>query len=206
MKKQTLILLWIAGVASAASPAPSGRSRPALFKDSRQTLAIARAQGRKEVSILLAAKPGAAASVAKEAARLGGDVRYRDDEIGYLRVKVPIDQAHEARRIRGSPGRLARLRRQLPQPARGRPRRAPAAGPRTVRRRRGRRRSPSTRSSIRTRRSRTWPPPISSRSIRPGTGAASRSGCSTATSTCSCRNSRRPIRSTGRRSRSSPTT
>ncbi|HEY7114357.1 MAG TPA: S8 family serine peptidase [Thermoanaerobaculia bacterium] len=93
MKKQTLALVLVAAVASGVSPARAGRTRPALFKDSRQTLAIARAQGRKEVSVLLAAKPGAAASVAKEAAKLGGDVRYRDDEVGYLRVKVPIDQA-----------------------------------------------------------------------------------------------------------------
>ena len=170
MKKQTLILLWIAGVASAA-PAPEGRSRPALFKDSRQTLAIARAQGRKEVSILLAAKPGAAASVAKEAAKLGGDVRYRDDEIGYLRVKVPIDQATRLAEFTGVqaasldyddnyPNRLGAGRDVLPLPA--------ADGPEAP--------WPPTLSEyplgIRTRRSRTWPRPTFSPSTRPGMAVA----------------------------------
>jgi hypothetical protein len=82
-------------VPAAAPAAGAASARPALFKDSRQSLAIARAQGRKDVSVLLAAKPGAASSVAAEAKRLGGDVRYRDDEVGYLRVRVPIDRATE---------------------------------------------------------------------------------------------------------------
>ena len=97
MKKTALLLcVLIAAPGSArTSPQPGGGpARPALFKDSRQSLAIARAQGRKEVSILVAAKPGGAASVAAEAKRRGGDVRYRDDEVGYLRIRVPIDQAN----------------------------------------------------------------------------------------------------------------
>jgi hypothetical protein len=68
-----------------------GPRRPALFKDSRQSLAIARAQGRKEVQVLLVARPGAAARVAEEAVRLGGDVRFRDDDVGYLRVRIAPD-------------------------------------------------------------------------------------------------------------------
>jgi hypothetical protein len=78
----------LAGEAALAQTA-----RPALFKDSRQTLAIARAQGQRHVSLLIAAKPGGGPAVAREAARLGGDVRYRDDEVGYLRVKIPIELA-----------------------------------------------------------------------------------------------------------------
>ena len=69
--------------------------RPKLFKDSRQSLAIAHAQGRKTVMLLLVAKPGAAAAVAEQAERLGGDVRYRDDEVGYLRVRISPDRATE---------------------------------------------------------------------------------------------------------------
>ena len=136
-KKAALVVGSLAGLVFAASPAPAPRSRPALFKDSRQTLAIARAQGRKEVSILLAAKPGAAASVAKEAAKLGGDVRYRDDEIGYLRVKAPIDQATRLAEFAGVqaasldydddyPNRLGPGRDVLPLPA---PPEGPSAPP-----------------------------------------------------------------------------
>ncbi len=66
-----------------------------LFKDGRQSLAIARAQGRSDMVLLVASKPGAAAQVAKAAERLGGAVRYREDEIGYLRVRIPIDRVNE---------------------------------------------------------------------------------------------------------------
>jgi hypothetical protein len=85
-----------AGGAGASSPGTAAPSqRPALFKDSRQSLAIARAQGRKNVVLLVVAKPGAAAAVAEQASRLGGDVRYRDDEVGYLRVRISPDRATE---------------------------------------------------------------------------------------------------------------
>jgi hypothetical protein len=85
-----------AGGAGASSPGIAAPSqRPALFKDSRQSLAIARAQGRKNVVLLVVAKPGAAAAVAEQAGRLGGDVRYRDDEVGYLRVRISPDRATE---------------------------------------------------------------------------------------------------------------
>ncbi len=94
-------VLVSAGVAAAclvslgASPPGGPPDRPALFKDSRQSLAIARAQGRKDVSVLLAARPGKTAAVVAQAVALGGDVRYRDDETGYLRVRVPVDRATE---------------------------------------------------------------------------------------------------------------
>ena len=83
------------GAQASSAPSPTASRRPALFKDSRQSLAIARAQGRKSVVLLVVAKPGEAAAVAEQAARLGGDVRYRDDEVGYLRVRISPDRATE---------------------------------------------------------------------------------------------------------------
>jgi hypothetical protein len=80
---------------AASAPSPVISRRPALFKDSRQSLAIARAQGRKSVVLLVVAKPGEAAAVAERAGQLGGDVRYRDDEVGYLRVRISPDRATE---------------------------------------------------------------------------------------------------------------
>ncbi|OFV81511.1 MAG: hypothetical protein A2Y78_03460 [Acidobacteria bacterium RBG_13_68_16] len=69
-----------------------GQGMPSkLFKDSRQLLAAYRAQGRPDVSLLLTSKVGANDSVAREALRLGASVRCRDDDIGYLRVRVPIN-------------------------------------------------------------------------------------------------------------------
>ena len=82
-----------AGWDQSLASAPARASR--LFKDSRQSLAIARAQGRKVVTLLVAATPGGVPAVAEYAGRLGGEVRYREDEIGYLRVNIPIDQASE---------------------------------------------------------------------------------------------------------------
>ncbi len=80
-------------ILGAAGDTTPSTTRPALFKDSRQSLAIAQAQGRTHVSLLIAAKPGASRQVAAQAKRLGGDVRYEDAEVGYLRVKIPIGQA-----------------------------------------------------------------------------------------------------------------
>lgn len=91
----SLVLLLSSALVAAPQSGNPLRPRPRLFKDSRQSLAIARAQGRKEVSLLIAAKPAGASEVAREAARLGGDVRYREDEVGYLRVRLPIDSATE---------------------------------------------------------------------------------------------------------------
>ncbi|MEO8430654.1 MAG: S8 family serine peptidase [Acidobacteriota bacterium] len=71
----------------------TGVSRPKLFKDSRQSLAIVRAQGRQSVMVLLVSRPGMAAAVARGAAAMGGDVRYRNDAVGYLRVRIAPDLA-----------------------------------------------------------------------------------------------------------------
>jgi hypothetical protein len=66
-----------------------------LFKDSRQTLAIARAQGRQNVTVLVVAQPGEVRTVVQRALELRGNVRYRDDDIGYVRVSLPIDRASD---------------------------------------------------------------------------------------------------------------
>lgn len=85
----------VGGAQGSPPVSPTAGQRPALFKDSRQSLAIARAQGRKTVMLLVVAKPGAAAAIAEQAGRLGGNVRYRDDEVGYLRVRISPDRATE---------------------------------------------------------------------------------------------------------------
>ena len=86
-----------AGVVAAA--AASGPSLPPprreLFKDSRGQLAMARANGKRDVSIVLAARMGQTEAVAKEMRRLGGRVRVQENELGYLRGRVPIDRVEE---------------------------------------------------------------------------------------------------------------
>jgi hypothetical protein len=78
---------------SGAGDQPSRASK--LFKDSRLSIAIARAQGRHDVVVLVASVPGGAAAVAEHAESMGGNVRYREDELGYLRVRIPIDRVSE---------------------------------------------------------------------------------------------------------------
>ena len=65
--------------------------RPFLFKDARGELAAARARGDSGVTVVVASMPGANAKAAALAKRLGGIVRYRDDDVDYLRVHLPID-------------------------------------------------------------------------------------------------------------------
>ncbi len=65
--------------------------RPFLFKDARGELAAARARGDSGVTVVVASMPGANAKAAALAKRLGGTVRYRDDDVDYLRVRLPVD-------------------------------------------------------------------------------------------------------------------
>lgn len=82
-----LMPLAFGGTSHGHSPRPSP-----LFKDARQLLAIARADGRAEVMLLVAAVPGGAPDVARLAEQLEGDVRYLDEEVDYVRVRLPIDR------------------------------------------------------------------------------------------------------------------
>lgn len=51
--------------------------------------------------MLIASEPGAHTSVAGSLASLGGEVRYRDDELAYIRVQVPVAAAEKAARLDG---------------------------------------------------------------------------------------------------------
>lgn len=81
------------GTPNEVRSASQGTRPPRLFKDSRQQIAIARAQGRTSIVLVVATLPGRAGDAARDAQRLGGDVRFRDDSVGYLRVRLPLDQA-----------------------------------------------------------------------------------------------------------------
>jgi hypothetical protein len=65
--------------------------RPFLFKDARGEIAAARARGDSSVTLVVASMPGANAKAAALVAGLGGTVRYRDDDVDYLRVHVRVD-------------------------------------------------------------------------------------------------------------------
>ena len=86
----SMLPLGLGSVQLDTDPRPSR-----LYKDARQILALARAQGHREVTLVIAARKGGAGAVAREVARLGGTVRYRDDAVDYLRVDVPLDRVEE---------------------------------------------------------------------------------------------------------------
>lgn len=66
-------------------------SRSKLRKHDRLRLVEAQAQGEKELTLLIASVEGANQSVLRLVLSLGGSVQYRDDEVSYLRVKVPTE-------------------------------------------------------------------------------------------------------------------
>ncbi len=69
--------------------------RPFLFKDSRGELAQARARGDADVVLVIASMPGRNASVARAIAQLDGTIAFRDDQVDYLRARVPVDRVEE---------------------------------------------------------------------------------------------------------------
>lgn len=69
--------------------------RPFLFKDSRAELAQSLARGEKDVLLVIASMPGRNGEVADVVERLGGTVQYREDEVDYLRARVPLEGISE---------------------------------------------------------------------------------------------------------------
>jgi hypothetical protein len=86
-------------LSTGAAQAANGGSK--LSKHDRELLAEAVAQGKPTVTILIAAKPGANRSVASGIASLGGTVRYRDDDVGYIRAVVPTGKVEAAAGLSG---------------------------------------------------------------------------------------------------------
>ena len=77
--------------ARAIEPLSAPGLRSKLLKPDRLRLIEAQAQDKKTVTLLIAVIPGANELVARAATGLGGKVQYRDDDVSYLRVKMPVD-------------------------------------------------------------------------------------------------------------------
>src|SRR5262249_5529539 len=54
----------------------------------------------KEVTVIIAAMPGATGQLAQTIQGMGGTIRFRDDQVDYIRARVPVDSverlAHDA--------------------------------------------------------------------------------------------------------------
>ena len=72
-----------------AATANEPESSPGLGMNDEKLLAEAIASERSSVTVLIAAKGGAARQAAQAVEAVGGSVQYRDDALGYLRAVVP---------------------------------------------------------------------------------------------------------------------
>ena len=87
--------LAVLGIIAAPGVFAQVPRRPFLFKDSRGEVAAARARGERDVLLVIASMPGANASVANTITSLGGTVQFRDDDVDYLRGRVPVDHVEQ---------------------------------------------------------------------------------------------------------------
>ena len=85
---------------SKRSSAQSGPPVTKLRKGDRQRLIAAKLEGKSEIMLVLAAKSGTNTSVVREVTNLGAVVRFREDTVDYLRVRVPIDRADEVAQLK----------------------------------------------------------------------------------------------------------
>lgn len=97
-----LLALGALGVLAPAALAPAAvaathageeeiERRPGMFKDGRGELALARVRGEASIRVVAATVDGRVGRVAERMAALGGQVEFRDDEVGYLRASLPLD-------------------------------------------------------------------------------------------------------------------
>src|SRR6266545_4571078 len=94
-----VVLVLSFALSAGAAQAANGGSK--LSKHDRELLAEAIAQGKSTVTVLIAAKPGANKTVASGIASLGGTVRYRDDDVSYIRAIVPTGKVETAAGLSG---------------------------------------------------------------------------------------------------------
>ncbi|MET0489754.1 MAG: hypothetical protein ABW143_05920, partial [Acidimicrobiales bacterium] len=79
--------LMAGGAVAAPTAAKSGDS--GLGKKDRELVAVAVAQGKPTVTLIVSTASGANSRVEAAIKGLGGTIGYREDSIGYLRAVVP---------------------------------------------------------------------------------------------------------------------
>ena len=94
----TVACLVFIGASAASTP---HRLKSKFTKQDRMLLAKKQAQGVRTVSLLIATRRGKTASVAKNLREIGGKVAYRNNKLGYVRVRVPLRKADQASRLSG---------------------------------------------------------------------------------------------------------
>ena len=95
MSRALVCLTLLAVVASIVPQSAQGQlapaRRPFLFKDNRGDIAMAHARGDTALTVIIAAMPGATGKLAQTIQGMGGSIRFRDDQVDYIRARVPVD-------------------------------------------------------------------------------------------------------------------
>ena len=68
------------------------KNRSKLLKPDKRRLIEAQVNNQKEFTLLVAAMPGSNESLVRSVVNFGGRVQYRDDDVSYLRVKLPTEK------------------------------------------------------------------------------------------------------------------
>ena len=96
------LVLVLAVALSAVGPASAQSGNGGgLSKHERELLAEAVANGYSTVTLLIASAPGANNKVASGIQKLGGTVRYREDDINYISAVIPVDKVEAAFTLSG---------------------------------------------------------------------------------------------------------
>jgi hypothetical protein len=90
--------LVVIGAGAASTPQ---RAKSKFSKHDRLVLATKRAHGVHNVSLLIATPRRGTAKVARDLRRIGGKVLYRNNRLGYMRVRVSLRKAEQASRLQG---------------------------------------------------------------------------------------------------------
>ncbi len=94
----TIACFVVIGASAASSP---HRAKSKFTKQDRAALARQEARGVQVVSLLIATPRKGTKIVAESVRALGGTVAYRNDRLGYMRVRVPLRKADQTSRLSG---------------------------------------------------------------------------------------------------------
>jgi subtilisin family serine protease len=97
----SLILMLAVALSTVGPVSAQSGNGGGLSKHDRELLAEAIVNGESTVTLLIASAPGSNNRVANDIQRLGGNVRYREDEINYISAIVPVDKVDDVAALSG---------------------------------------------------------------------------------------------------------
>lgn len=96
--KHLLTILFVLSL-TVSNFGQSNHQSSKLLKRDRERLAQLRADNKRETTLVIAASSGKTDAIARRVTDLGGSIRYRRDDVDYLRVTVPIERVEEIARL-----------------------------------------------------------------------------------------------------------